>query len=339
MRLGRAIGYLCAVAMLVIAAVLALQLVGRYLQPGKNPAPTQGQPDESASASASPTPEQNWAGTIVVDGKTYRRRTNLRNILLLGVDDTKTFEAEGIMVGNNGRADAVVLFILDKTAKTTRALTISRNSMTDVDVYKGNGDLAYTGVMQLNMQYAYGNSAARSNFLMKRTVSELLYNTRIDGCLSMTMEGIAVIVDGMGGITLTMPADYTEIDERYTAGATVTLDGAAAEHFLRYRDVYDRGSAEDRLDRQSWFMHTMFHQLKEQGDLEERLNWMMDTAGEYIETDLDAETLQMLAQYDMLDETDKVPGKSVAGELHDEFYVDEEALQALIVELFYEPVA
>lgn len=300
-----------------------------------------GNAQESQTPLEQPTPdssgEPDFEGTVVLDGKTYRRRTDLKTVLFLGVDDTETVEAEGIQVGNRGRADAIVLFVLDTTAKTIQAVAISRNTMTEVDVYKGNGDLAYSGVMQINMQYAFGDSPSRCNFLVKRTVSELLYDVRIDGCLSMTMEGIAVIVDGMGGITLTMPRDYTEIDERYTAGATVTMDGAAAERFARYRDTSIRGSAEDRLERQSWFVHTMFRQLKEQGNMEERLDWMLETAEEYIETDLDAETIKMLANYEMLDETKKVPGTNVAGKLFDEYYVDEEALQALILALFYKP--
>ena len=318
------------IGLLFLLLLLVLSFAGCLKEPVENQVPP-------GPAFTDSDVDSDWGGTVILDGKTYRRRTDLESILFLGIDDTKIVEAEGIQVGNRGRADAVVLFILDKTAKTTQALAISRNTMTEVDVYKGNGDLAYSGVMQLNMQYAFGDSPARSNFLMKRTVSELLYNTRIDGCLSMTMEGIAVIVDGMGGITITLPEDYTDIDESYTAGTTVTLDGAAAERFVRYRDISVRGSAEDRLERQSWFVHTLFRQMKEQGDLEERLDWMLETAEEYIESDVEAETIKRLATYQMLDETVKVPGTNVADRVHDEYYVDEEALRALIVELFYEP--
>lgn len=282
--------------------------------------------------------DTDWSGTVIYNDVEYRRRTDIRTVLFLGIDDTQTEEAEGIEVGNRGRADAIALFILDKTAKTTQLLTVSRNTMTEVDVYKGNGDFAYSGVMQINMQYAYGDGPTRCNFLVKRTLSELLYDTRIDGCLSMTMDGIAVIVDGMDGITLTMPEDFTDIDPRYTAGSTVTLDGAEAERFVRYRDIYVIGSAESRLERQSWFAHTMFQQLKERGSMEKQLEWALEVADEYIESDVDAETLKMLADFTMLDETIKVPGTNVMGKHHSEYYVDEEALKSLIIELFYTPV-
>lgn len=290
---------------------------------------------QSGDSAFSPS---NMENTVTLDGKTYRKRTDLRTVLFLGVDNTKTVEAEGMAVGNQGRADSVVLFILDKTAKTTTTLLISRNTMTEVDVYKANGDLASSAVMQLNMQYAFGNSPARGNFLMKRTVSELLYNIKIDGCVSMTLEGISAVVDSMGGITITMPEDYTDIDERYTAGATVTLNGAETERFVRYRDIEVTGSAEDRLDRQDWFVHALFKQMKAQGNMGKKLEDMLNAADEYIEMDLDADTIKKLADYEMLDETRKVPGTTETGKHHDEYHVDEKALRALIVELFYEPV-
>lgn len=281
--------------------------------------------------------DPDWENRVEYDGVEYRRRTDVRTILFLGIDDTQTVEAEGIEIGNRGRADSITLFILDKTAKTTQVLTVSRNTMTEVDVYKGNGDFAYSGVMHLNMQYAFGDSPTRCNFLMKRTVSELLYDTKIDGCLSLTMEGISVIVDEMGGITLTMPEDYTDIDPAYTAGATVTLDGAAAERFVRHRDIYTVGSAEERLDRHGWLIHTMFQQMKGRGDMEELLERLPEAAEDYIESDVDAETLKMLSDYTLLDETLKVPGTNVMGEFRSEYYVDEEALKALILELYYDP--
>ena len=35
----------------------------------------------------------------------------------------------------------------------------------------------------------------------------------------------------------------------------------------------------------------------------------------------------------------KIPGEVKTGDLHDEFYVDQEALQELLLTLFYDPAA
>lgn len=282
--------------------------------------------------------DTDWENTVVIDGVTYRRRTDLKTILFLGVDDTQIVKAEGGFVGNNGRSDTMILFILDEGNKTVQSLTISRNCMTEVDVYKGNGDLAYSGQMQINMQYSFGDSAVRSCFLTKRTVSELLYDTPIDGYLSLTMEGLSVIVDELGGVTLVMPEDYTEIDERYTKGAEVTLDGAEAERFVRYRDTTVTGSNETRAERQSWFIHTLFQQMKAKGNMADSVERLLNAVDDYVETDMDAETIKTLASCTLLDESLNVPGTTVEGMLYDEYHVDEEALQALLIQLFYEPV-
>ncbi len=301
--------------------------------------PAAGSSQSGGAASSYQGEEMDWENTVVYDGTTYHRRNDLKTVLFLGVDNTARTEAAEGIVGNNGRSDTMILFILDNTNRTNQVFSISRNCMTDVDIYSGDGELFDSVPMQINMQYAYGNSARRSNFLTARTLSEMLYNTDIDYTLSLTMDGINTIVNWMGGITLTMAEDYSYVDPSYVKGATVTLDGAAAERFIRYRDVEEAGSNEVRLDRQSWFIHEMFRQMKASGVGSGWLEKLLEIADPYIEMDLDGETIKKLTDYTMLDETLKVPGSNQVGAEHDEFYVDEEALQELILQTFYEPVS
>lgn len=280
---------------------------------------------------------EDWNSTISYNGVKYKRRNDLRTVLFLGVDNTDTSPGAAGALGNNGRADAIMLFILDNTNKTTQVLMISRDTMTEVDIYDGAGNFSFSGQSQINMQYAYGNSAMRSCFLMKRTVSELLYGVRIDYHFALTMDGIATIVDTMGGITLTMPEDFTYIDSRCKAGAVVTFDGAEAERFIRYRDTSDRGSNEQRVERQSWFMHAIFNSMRDGGNMSNTLDEILEAADPYIETNLDGDTIDKLASFNMAPDSMKVPGEVYAGEAHDEYYVDELALQELIINIFYAP--
>ncbi len=306
----------------------------------KEPASGSGSQSGSSTTSSSYEAEEvDWENTVVYNGITYHKRNDLKTVLFLGVDNTHTTAADVNIVGNAGRADAIILFILDDTNQTTQVLSVSRNCMTDVDMYTGDGQFVSSFQSQINMQYAYGNSPKRCNFLMKRTLSEMLFNTDIDSTISLTMDGINAIVTEMGGITLTMEDDYTYIDPSYTEGATVTLDGAAAERFVRYRDTTVWGSNETRVDRQSWFIHEMFRQMKASGATSDWVDTMLTTADPYIEMDLDAETIKKLTSYEMLDESLKVPGTNREGGAHDEFYVDDEALQKLILDTFYEPVS
>ena len=65
---------------------------------------------------------------------------------------------------------------------------------------------------QIALQYAYGDGGRKSCWLTKNAVSELLYGVKIDAYLAMTIEGIAKATDLIGGVTLTVPEDYTDID-------------------------------------------------------------------------------------------------------------------------------
>ena len=54
-----------------------------------------------------------------------------------------------------------------------------------------------------------------------------------------------------------------------------------------------------------------------------------------MDTDLSAETLRNFARYAVEDEILTLPGQSRAGD-SDEFYVDDEGVKALLIDVFYE---
>lgn len=332
------------VLLLAAAVVLIAVLAGvgaAFLEdrsPKELPVRTTGS-DASASAPASAPattePDVDFSGTVELNGVRYRLNTSLQAILFLGVDDGGGF-VPGVAPGEGRRADTIFLFLLDDQSKTNRLLAISRDTIADVDVYQANGDYAYTAPTHINMQYYYGDSSSRSCFLMKRSISRLLYGMRIDGCLSMNAQGIITIVDELGGLTVTMPEDFTDIDPRYQAGAELTLTGAETEHLLRYRDLSSHGSNEDRVERQIRLIKSLVERLQA-GMSAERLKQLLASAGDEVCSDLDAETLKKLVSYRLDSQTLTLPGEIVAGADHDEFHLDESALRRLLIELFYQP--
>ena len=278
--------------------------------------------------------ETEWGSKVKHDGKTYIQKDGLTTVLLLGIDDSKTPDPH--VIGDGYRSDALVLLILNSKTSTMQTLSISRDTITQIDMYDNKGDYFAHGTMQINMQYAFGDSPRRSAYLTKKTVSQLICGRRIDGCVAVRMSGIPTIGDILGGITLTMNEDYSYIDARYTQGATLTLKGQELERFLRYRDIEEQGSNERRLARQEWLMQELFETLGS-GSKTSLAETIFDRAADYIETDLDADTISMISTFQMDPEGLKIPGQSVAGDYHDEFYVDEEALQELLLEIFYDP--
>lgn len=264
--------------------------------------------------------------TIIRDGVRYTPDPGIRAYLFLGVDDVgRSYED----YGRGGRTDTILLFV--KNGSELRILEISRDTMTDVDTYDVAGDYLSTGVMQLNMQYSFGDSPRRSAYLTKRTVSALLGGVEINGAVALDMSGIEPIVDALGGIDVRIEEDCTYISPEYTADAEIHMDGAAAERFIRWRDKGTVGSNDARMSRHTWFIRQMLTQGNEAS-----LSRLLSVAEPYMNTDLTADELHALYRCEQV-ETIRLPGESRRGTIHDEFYVDEDALQELLLRLFYEP--
>lgn len=274
--------------------------------------------------------------TIYYDGEEYEYNYNLKNVLFMGIDNVSEITLADAP-GTAGQADCIMILSIDKEAKTAQILQISRDSMTDVDIFDRNGEY-YTSVnAQIATQYAYGNGMETSCLATKKTVSELLYELPIAGYISLDIAGIPVINDCVGGVTLTVPEDYTSIDPAFVKGATITLTGEQAERYVRSRDTNMTGSNNLRMQRQVQYIPALVAKFGEQvNNGEEALEEFYSTIEPYFLTDLTAEELEELTEYTWsVDQVSYVPGESVAGEEYEEFHVDDEELQKLIVKMFY----
>lgn len=278
-----------------------------------------------------PDSSQAWGRRVEYNGLTYTKKSNLKTILFLGIDNAT--DNHGQVIGNSGRADSIILFVLDSKNKTIQMLSVSRDTIVNVDVYDTLGEFIYSGEMQLTMQYAFGNSAKRSCRLMQRRVGELIHGINLDGYFSITMDGLPVIIDGIGGLTLTMPEDYSDIDPAYTKDAVITMSGKEALRFIRYRDKSTLGSNNTRMDRDSWLISELFRQMHK-GRFS--ISKLLDLADEYIETDLDGDTIKAFTSYSFLKERLTMPGTDGEGYGRDEYYVDDEALIPILLDLYYE---
>lgn len=272
-----------------------------------------------------------WDNTVSINGVSYRRNTNLKTILLLGVDQSESERT--YLLGGGGHSDAILLLIADPETQTMKLLEVSRDSMVSVDVYNQRDEYLYSGQMQLALQYSVGSSAARSNWLMKNKMSELLYGVPINYAMSLTMDGIPYVVDALGGIPLCFEKDYTAIDPAFTQGAELVLNGELAYKFVHTRDIEVLGSNDDRMERHAQVMRAVAGKLPELTT--EQVDDLLDTAEGYLTTDLDVDMLYSLRKYRLEETLYKVPGATQAGEAHDEYYLDEEALQQMVLELFY----
>ena len=176
---------------------------------------------QSAESNTEPNTEvlsQEDKNTIYYDGEAYVYDNNKKNILFLGIDKDEEITLND-EIGKSGQADTIMLLSIDRKTNTTNILQISRNAMTDIDLFDKNGNY-YTSIKaQLATQYAYGNGADTSCWATKRTVSELLNNLPIAGYFALDISGESIINEMIGGVTINIPEDYTEIDPTFVKGA------------------------------------------------------------------------------------------------------------------------
>lgn len=272
--------------------------------------------------------------TLTYNGKTYTYNQDISTVLFLGIDQHEKAESYGYK-GTGGRSDCIILLIMDSSDNTVKMLEISRDTMVDVAVYDTSGEYALDMNMQITMQYAYGDGANKSCRLTKEAVSKLLYGIPIDNYFSMNIDGISTVTDAIGGVTLTVPQDYTDVDPQFTQGTTLTLDGAQAEKYVRKRDTTVTGSNDGRMERQMQYVRALVGQLQSNATGVSTYQNLLNQASDYIVTDMQADDMYALTKYSLVDADYKVPGETIKGDANDEYHVDEEALQKQIIDLFY----
>lgn len=273
---------------------------------------------------------------VVHDGITYEYNTELETLLFLGVDKRET-ELNEQLAGRGGQSDCILLFIIDPSKETIKTLQISRDTMTEVEIYDINGEPRGTETMQLTLQYAYGDGKERSCRLTRDAVSRVLYGVDIDSYFAMNLEGFSTATDLVGGVDITVPEDYTDIDPSFVKGETVHLDGALAQKYVQTRDITVLGSNDSRMERQTQFLEALAEKMMKNGGNVVSYTKLYTELQDYIVTDMNADDLAEMSDYEFTG-TVKAPGETRAGEEHDEFYMDEDALYELILELFYVPV-
>lgn len=269
---------------------------------------------------------------IRYNGDVYNYNDNITTILFLGIDQTE----DSLNGGSEGRSDAIILLLVDEETKEVTMLNISRDTITEVDIVNTYGERISSADMHLALQFSYGDGGSRSCLLSCNAVSELLYGIPIDYYLAMNMDDLDLVVDMLGGLDLTMVEDYSMIDESYTEGSTIHMTGEMVTLFVRYRDITILGSNDQRMARQELFLQEFVKilQTKASEDKNELIS-IWESMTQYIDTNLNLDTIESLVTYDLNKTSYKVPGETIEGDLHDEYIVDEDLLVEIIVQLLY----
>ena len=127
--------------------------------------------------------------------------------------------------------------VMDKSKDEIKMISISRDTMTQIKTFDYKGNYLGKSKNHLGLAYSFGDGKVTSCQYMVDAVSNLFYGMPINGYVALNMNAVGMINDAVGGVTVTVPEDMTQVDPSFAEGATVTLTGDQALKFTRYRDT------------------------------------------------------------------------------------------------------
>lgn len=323
----------------ILAVVLVLLAGMLLLQRWEN---TQDAPVSSSGEASSVEADAPVDGREITyyNGTAYAKREDLETVLLLGVDKFEGETPEGYI--NNQQADFLLLLVMDKQHETCTPIQLNRDTMTQIQILGVTGEPAGTFTGQLALAHTYGSGEEDSCENTVLAVSNLLYGMEIDHYVSLTMDGVALLNDLVGGVIVEVLDDFTGIDDSLVQGETVTLKGQQALTYVRSRGGLEDSSNLHRMERQRQYLAALQQQLK--AAVQQEDGFTLDALlqlNEYMVSDCTVNQLSdlgdSLATYQVSDIL-TTPGDAQEGEEFMEFTVDEDALQQLVMDVFYEPV-
>ncbi len=264
---------------------------------------------------------------------TGRPEKNLTTLLLLGVDKTGKMEAQKSNI-NDEQVDFLTLVLLDEDTDSYNILQLNRDTMTPVDVLGVGGVKIEQKTMQLALSHTYGDAMEESCENSVRAVERLL-DVEIDHYLAINMTGMTKLVDAIGGVTVTIMEDFSNLDPTLIQGETMLLNGTQCMTYVRGRQGVGDQSNLNRINRQKQFMEELLPTMKDSGDL--AIDAIAEIA-DYMLTDLSGNRLERLLSRiteSTFQEIYTTEGEAIVGDRFMEFYPDKEALVALVDKLFY----
>lgn len=192
------------------------------------------------------------------------------SILLLGVDGR---------TGESGRSDTIIVLTVNPNTKTTKMLSIPRDTYTEI--------VGHNTTDKLNHAYAFGG------IQMSMDSVEHLLNIPIDYVAEINMDGFSDMIDAVGGITVTSNRAFEQNGYHFKVG-TNRLDGKAALAFIRNRHDDPEGD----FGRQNRQRQVISGLIKEAASVNSLFNYknIFNSLGKNVQTNLTFSEIMKLSQ-------------------------------------------
>ncbi|MCA0985129.1 LCP family protein [Halobacillus yeomjeoni] len=188
------------------------------------------------------------------------------SILLLGVDERS---------GDRGRSDAIMVLTLDPEEERSFLVSIPRDTRT---LMVGDGYQAGSED-KINHAYAFGGPE------MAIDTVEAFLDIELDYYMKVNMEGLASIVDVLGGITVHNTMDWVDNDGYHFEKGLISLGGEQALEYARMR-YYDPNGDLGRNDRQRQVIKAIVEKATDVGALS-KAQAVMEALSENLTTNIE----------------------------------------------------
>lgn len=275
--------------------------------------------------------------TITIDGQEYFPRQDITVLMLMGIDERGPV-TKSESYTNTGESDMVALAVFDEVEETYSVLVLNRDTMMDIPVLGIGGVPAGTIYGQLALSHTYGTGLEDSCENTVEAVSNFLSGLAVDYYVSMNMDAIAILNDAVGGVTVNVQDDFSQVDASIPMGE-VTLNGEQALAYVHTRKDVGNQMNISRMDRHKEYMENFVAAFNTK--LSEDSMFVVDVYDEvaqYIVSDCSVSTLSsMLTKYAdyKLEDIVSPQGENILTEQYMEFHVDEDSLQKLLIDMFY----
>ncbi len=327
------------VVLAILLAILLLVLVYKLLHAWEFADQPVGETDPRNTSLAAHSEDER--PMISYQGSWYALKPELETVLLMGLDKYEEDAGEGLGYRNSQQTDFMLLLVIDREAGNYSAIHLNRDTMAEIPEIGADGKSAGTVTGQLTLAHTYGSGGRDSSQNAVKAVSDFLYGTEIDHYVTFTMDAVPVLNDAVGGVEVTLLADFSDIDPRLREGEPVTLHGDEALLYVRSRGMLEDSTNLFRMERQRQYLNALYEALSLRSENDEGfLTGCLLQINDYFTSDCTINQLNELGlqmqSFAFLGIED-VPGTAIIGEKFMEYYVDEDALQELLVRTLYEP--
>jgi len=280
---------------------------------------------------------------IRYNGQWYGLKENIETVLVIGLDKfDELTDKDEYNYNNDRRADFLMLLMIDKRTESVSVVHINRDTMAEINVIGVAGQVISTKKAQLALSFSYGDGGSLSCRNTMKAVSGYFYDLPIDHYIAVTMDAVGILNDAVGGVTVTVMDDFTDLYPDMRQGASVKLNSEKALAYVRSRSALDNKTNLHRMERQRQYISALLASLREKVRLDK--NFSVETLtkiNKHMLSDCNVNTLQEVINYTVdyeMKPIQTIEGESKVGEKFMEFYPDENKFKALIVDIFYEPV-